>query len=53
MAKKAAREAVRLKSSESNHSYWTVKNKKNTTDKLEQKKYDPTLQKHVMYKEVK
>jgi large subunit ribosomal protein L33 len=53
MAKKAAREPVRLKSSESKHSYWTSKNKKNTTEKIEKKKYDPTLRKHVMYKEVK
>lgn len=53
MAKKAAREAIRLKSSESKHCYWTTKNKKNTTDKIEMKKYDPTLRKHVMYKEAK
>jgi len=53
MAKKAAREVVKMKSSESHHCYWTTKNKKNTTDKLEIKKYDPNLRKHVTYKEAK
>ena len=53
MAKKAAREVIRLKSSESKHSYWTTKNKKTTTEKIEKKKYDPTLRKHVLYKEAK
>ena len=53
MAKKKAQETVKLKSSESKHCYWTTKNKKNTIEKLERKKYDPTLQKHVVYKEGK
>ncbi|MFA6118947.1 MAG: 50S ribosomal protein L33 [Parachlamydiales bacterium] len=53
MAKKAAREVIKMKSSESKHCYWTTKNKKNTTDKLEVNKYDPTLRKHVAYKEAK
>jgi large subunit ribosomal protein L33 len=53
MAKKAAREVIKMKSSESNHCYWTFKNKKNTVDKLEIKKYDPNLRKHVAYKEAK
>jgi large subunit ribosomal protein L33 len=53
MAKKAAREVIKLKSQESKHCYWTTKNKKNTVDKLERKKFDPTLRKHVLYKEAK
>jgi large subunit ribosomal protein L33 len=53
MAKKAAREVIKMKSSESKHCYWTTKNKKNTTDKLEVNKYDPNLRKHVAYKEAK
>ena len=53
MAKKSARETIKLKSQESKHCYWTRKNKTNTTEKLERKKYDPTLRKHVMYKEAK
>ncbi len=50
---KTAREKIKLKSSKSAHCYWTVKNKKNTTEKLEKKKYDPTIRKHVLYKEAK
>jgi len=53
MAKKKAQEVIKMKSSESKHMYWTRKNKKNVTEKLERKKYDPTLQKHVLYKEAK
>jgi len=44
---------VKLRSSESTHQYYTKKNKKNTPDRLEIKKYDPTLKKHVLYKETK
>ncbi len=35
------------------HFYTTTKNKRTTPDKLEMKKYDPTVRKHVMYKESK
>ena len=53
MAKKGARESVRLKSTESNYCYWTRKNKRNTTGRIEIKKYDPDLRKHVIFKEAK
>ena len=53
MAKKGAREVIKLKSSESKEVIWTIKNKKNTTDKLELKKYDKRLRKHVLFKEAK
>ena len=33
--------------------YTTDKNKRNTPDKLEFKKYDPKVRKHVMFKEAK
>ena len=33
--------------------YTTQKNKKNTPDKFEFKKYDPVVRKHVIYKEGK
>ena len=33
--------------------YTTYKNKRNTPDKLEMKKYDPVIRKHVMFKEAK
>lgn len=47
------REKIKLKSSESYHHYYTVKNKSNTPERVAIKKYDPTLRKHVEYKEVK
>jgi len=53
MAKKGAREKIKLKSTESAECYWTVKNKKSTTDRLELKKYDKKLRKHVVFKESK
>ena len=53
MAKASARETIKLKSSESAHIYSTKKNKRNTTEKLEIKRYDPVLRKHVIYKEIK
>ncbi len=33
--------------------YTTTKNKRNTTKKLEIKKYDPVVRKHVIFKESK
>ena len=51
---KAAREKIRLISSAgTGHFYTTTKNKRNTPGKMEMKKYDPVLRKHVMYKEGK
>jgi len=35
------------------HFYTTTKNKKTTPNKLEFKKYDPVVRKHVAYKEYK
>ena len=51
MAKKTNIQIIRLKSSESGHSYYTTKNRRNSTGKIELKKYDPVLRKHVLYKE--
>lgn len=51
---KAARDKIKLISSaKTGHFYTTTKNKKNTPGKLEMRKYDPTIRKHVMYKEGK
>lgn len=50
---KGARETIKLKSSESTDVYWTVKNKRNTTERLELKKFDRKLKKHVTFKEAK
>jgi large subunit ribosomal protein L33 len=35
------------------HYYTTTKNKRNHPDKMELKKFDPVVRKHVMYKEAK
>ncbi len=35
------------------HFYTTTKNKKTTPGKLEMKKFDPVVRKHVVYKEAK
>lgn len=44
---------VKIKSTESKHVRYDVRNKKRVEKKLELKKYDPTLRKHVIYKEIK
>ncbi len=35
------------------HFYTTDKNKRRTPDKLEMRKFDPVVRKHVLYKEAK
>ena len=51
---KSARDKIRLVSSAgTGHFYTTDKNKKNTPGKMEIKKYDPVVRKHVMYMEAK
>lgn len=48
------RDKIRLISSaNTGHFYTTDKNKKNTPNKMEVKKYDPVVRKHVLYKEGK
>lgn len=53
MAKKGNRMIVKLRSSESGHMYYTFKNRRNDTNRLELMKYDPIVRKHVLYKETK
>ncbi len=48
------REKIKLESSAgTGHYYTTDKNKRNTPNKLEFKKYDPVVRKHVIYREAK
>ena len=48
------RDKIRLNSSAgTGHFYTTDKNKRNTPDKMEMKKYDPVVRQHVIYKEAK
>jgi large subunit ribosomal protein L33 len=51
MAKK--REKIKLKSSASSFHYYSVKNKGNTQERITLNKYDPTVRKHVEFKETK
>ena len=53
MAKKKNRQVVTLESTESSFRKTTMKNPKNTTTRLELKKYDPIQKKHVIFKEKK
>ncbi len=48
------RDKIKLVSSAgTGHFYTTTKNKRTMTGKLEIKKFDPKVRKHVMYKESK
>ena len=48
------REKIKLESSAgTGHFYTTTKNKKTMPEKMEIKKFDPVVRKHVAYKETK
>ncbi len=48
------RDKIKLVSSAgTGHFYTTTKNKRTVTEKIEMKKYDPVVRKHVLYKEAK
>jgi len=48
------REKIKLVSSaKTGHYYTTTKNKRAMPEKIEIKKYDPVVRKHVIYKEAK
>ncbi len=60
MAKRGNRVQVILECTEHKHSgkpgtsrYISTKNKKNTPERLELKKYNPVLQKYTVHKEIK
>jgi large subunit ribosomal protein L33 len=50
---KGARENIKLRSTESSEIYPTRKNKRNTPERLELKKFDKKLRRHVIFKETK
>lgn len=50
---KAQDRLIILKNKETGEVYWTAKNKKLVTRKIELKKYSKKLRKHVMFKESK
>ena len=48
------REKIKLESSAgTGHFYTTTKNKRTMPEKMEIKKFDPVVRKHVLYKEAK
>ena len=48
------RDKIKLESTGgTGHFYTTTKNKRTKPEKIEIKKYDPVLRKHVIYKETK
>lgn len=51
MASKSNATIVKLRSTESKYCYYTRKNKKNQTARMELKKYDPRVQRHVIFRE--
>ena len=54
MAKKTARDKIRLVSSEGTGPFYTTtENKRNLPEIMEIKKFDPVARKHVIYKEAK
>ncbi|MGB0664917.1 MAG: 50S ribosomal protein L33 [Pontibacterium sp.] len=53
MAKGATDKIKLVSTAGTGHFYTTQKNKRNTPDKFEFKKYDPVVRKHVIYKEAK
>jgi large subunit ribosomal protein L33 len=53
MAKKGNRLVIKIKSTESGHTYTTQKNRKNDPGRLELRRYDPIVRRHVIYRETK
>lgn len=53
MGRSENRVLIKLKSTKSPYIYYTKKNKINTEKRLELKKYDPVVRKHVLFKESK
>ena len=53
MAKSASDKIKLVSTANTGYFYTTLKNKRNTPDKMEMKKYDPVIRKHVMFKEAK
>jgi large subunit ribosomal protein L33 len=52
MGKSDKRPVIKLKSTaDTGYTYSTRKNKVNTRERIELKKYDPVIRKHVIFKE--
>ncbi|TVR55954.1 MAG: 50S ribosomal protein L33 [Gemmatimonadales bacterium] len=53
MAKAGSRVTIRMGSTESPHRFTTTKNKRNTPARLELRRFDPVVRRHVLYREEK
>ncbi|MCX6045039.1 MAG: 50S ribosomal protein L33 [Chloroflexi bacterium] len=53
MAKKGPRVLVKMRSTESSHVYLTQKNRRNDPNRMELRRFDPVMRKHVVYRETK
>ncbi len=51
--RKADRAYVKLQSTGSKHMYLTEKNRKNDPQRIELRRYDPELRRHVVYRETR
>ncbi len=51
--RKGARILIKMKSTKSGHMYYTEKNRRNDPQRLELRRYDPVVRKHVIYRETK
>jgi large subunit ribosomal protein L33 len=51
--KKGVRGVIKMRSTESAHMYYTSKSRRNTPNRIELKKFDPTLRRHVIYRETR
>ena len=56
MAKKSSkgpRATIKMSSTESSYRFTTTKNRRNNPQRLELRRYDPVLRRHVLFKEEK
>lgn len=51
--KKGVRIVIKMRSTESSHMYISEKNRRNNPQRLELKKYDPIVRRHVIYREAR
>ena len=53
MAKKGPRIIVKMRSTDSAHFYLTEKNRRNDSGRMELRKFDPVVRRHVVYRETR
>ncbi|MFT8229848.1 MAG: 50S ribosomal protein L33 [Enterobacterales bacterium] len=53
MAKNSREKIKLISSAKTGHFYTTTKNKRNNSEIINLKKFDPIVRKHVLYKEIK